>query len=209
MTLITSPVPLNNQPVAGQENAASNLLTDIVGALNGGLEKDNLTTVVQALVDPPIVTALPGSPYDGQRILFRPAAGILWPLRYDAAMSGTSKWESIGGGPPIESSPFSGPTGAGNNNLAPITVPLAGVYSVSADLLLDPADGDGAIAIRIGAVPNLVTLAYQYTRTPGTYIATPGTGVILAAGAQNLNLNRDVGGNVLRSSWTISPKYLG
>lgn len=55
------------------------------------------------LADPTdIVTALPGSPSDGQTILFQSAAmatnGQVWQLRYRAG-GGTYKWEFVGGTP--------------------------------------------------------------------------------------------------------------
>ena len=48
-----------------------------------------------------LVTALPGSPFDGQEIYFQNAGmatdGIVWHLRYRSG-GGTYKWEFLGGG---------------------------------------------------------------------------------------------------------------
>lgn len=67
---------------------------------------------VQALADkldaltrmaPPLVSALPGSPSDGDECYLQTAAmaiaGVVWRLRYRAAISDSSKWEFVGGTP--------------------------------------------------------------------------------------------------------------
>lgn len=50
---------------------------------------------------PPLVTALPTTPYDGQEIslLVDSANGIVWHMRYRAASPNTQKWEFLGGLP--------------------------------------------------------------------------------------------------------------
>jgi hypothetical protein len=46
----------------------------------------------------PLVTSLPGSPYDGQEVYFLAdaVAGVIWPLRYRASSPSIYKWEAIG-----------------------------------------------------------------------------------------------------------------
>lgn len=49
----------------------------------------------------PVVTALPGSPVDGQEIYLAADAanGVLWRLRYNAGSASAYKWEFLGGPP--------------------------------------------------------------------------------------------------------------
>jgi hypothetical protein len=88
----------------------------------------------------PIVSALPGSPVDGQMIYYQNAAmaalGIVWQLRYRAGASGSYKWEFVGG-PPITAAVA---TQESTTNAAyvalttagpAITLPLAGDYDVT------------------------------------------------------------------------------
>lgn len=53
------------------------------------------------LVPPPIVSALPGSPVNGQEIRYQNGAmaseGVVWNLKYRSGASGSYKWEFIGG----------------------------------------------------------------------------------------------------------------
>jgi hypothetical protein len=45
----------------------------------------------------PLVTALPGSPVDGQEIFFDAGGGVIWHFRYNAGSASTLKWEFVGG----------------------------------------------------------------------------------------------------------------
>ena len=97
---------------------------------------------VEAALLPPVVTSLPGSPYDGQRIYFLADAanGIVWHLRYRASSPNPQKWESLGG-----SALYAAQTAASSQITANVatstpmtgspslTIPLAGAY----DLLMD------------------------------------------------------------------------
>jgi len=82
---------------------------------------------------PPLVSALPGSPVDGQEIYYLADAanGIIWHLRYRAASPNPTKWEYIGG---QALSSAIGAGGATNSNTpqtsgqASLTVPLTGGY---------------------------------------------------------------------------------
>ena len=90
-------------------------------------------------ISPPVVTALPGAPVDGQECYFVADApnGVTWHLKYRAA-GGSYKWEYVGGGPLYANTTTQEvlaqgaaayvdlPAGPGPN----LTVPLAGVYEV-------------------------------------------------------------------------------
>lgn len=83
----------------------------------------------------PYVTVLPGSPVDGQEVIYGADAanGVMWHLRYRSA-GVTNKWEFIGGAPLVHEVVASYVTGAGTNadttSGPTLTVPLAGVYDV-------------------------------------------------------------------------------
>jgi hypothetical protein len=85
---------------------------------------------------PPLVNTLPGSPYDGQEIYYFVADGIIWHLRYRAAITDSYKWEALGAPPPLAAEyvpqenlaavvttyqSLSGPS---------VTIPLAGIYDI-------------------------------------------------------------------------------
>ncbi len=83
-------------------------LDELKSTINGSLDAANLaagavTTVKLAAgaTSATYVTALPGSPVDGQEIYFGADAtnGALWHLRYRSAASGSYKWEYVGGTP--------------------------------------------------------------------------------------------------------------
>lgn len=87
-----------------------------------------------------IVSALPGSPFDGQEIYYQNAtmatAGTVWHFRYRAG-GGTYKWEYLGGGELNAVNTTSGTaastTAVAFTNTPTITVPLAGDYFVQAN----------------------------------------------------------------------------
>lgn len=104
---------------------------------------------IEAALPAAIVTALPGSPVDGQIIYYQNAAmataGIVWQLRYNAALSG-SKWQFIGGAPyRVGSDPTMGPTNStswvpdGSGFL--LTVPIAGEYRVELSAAVSHTSG--------------------------------------------------------------------
>jgi len=94
----------------------------------------------EATLAPARVTALPGSPFDGQEVYFQSAAmateGVVWHLRYRAAASGSYKWEFLGG-PPMSTEIVivEGTTSVTLVDLSTpgptVTVPLAGDYLIS------------------------------------------------------------------------------
>jgi hypothetical protein len=87
----------------------------------------------------PVVSALPGSPADGDQIYFQNTAmgnaGVIWQLRYRAAIGDAYKWEFVGGGPLQNDVGTAQAVGTSSVyvNLATdgptITAPLAGIYS--------------------------------------------------------------------------------
>lgn len=103
--------------------------------LNADLAGSILTSKLTAFAAPE--TSLPGSPYDGQVIVYQADAtnGIYWLLRYRSGSASSYKWEFIGG-PPLfaEVTTDEGTASATYVALATagpsITVPLAGDYGV-------------------------------------------------------------------------------
>ena len=84
-----------------------------------------------------ILTALPGSPIDGQVIYYNADStnGVVWQLRYRSASASAYKWEFIGGSPLVSTVVTSETTTSTSfTDLATvgpsITVPLAGDYDV-------------------------------------------------------------------------------
>jgi hypothetical protein len=88
---------------------------------------------------PPVVTALPGSPVDGQEVYYQAdaAAGVFWHLRYRSGATGSYKWEFVGGSPlAVESLAISSVVSMPVNTWGVqttqlnVTLPLAGDYDV-------------------------------------------------------------------------------
>lgn len=115
-------------------------------------------------VGPSLVTVLPGTPFDGQMILYQNAAmatnGILWPLVYVAGAAGAYKWYAAGPTPwfnDVITSETKGATVTTYSDLATvgpqITLPLAGDYFVDIGFTgNDNADGrDPIMSYAIGA----------------------------------------------------------
>lgn len=90
-----------------------------------------------AIYSPPtLVTALPGSPTDGQVIFFDTGtAGVIWQLRYNSAAAGSYKWQFLGG-PSLTAAVATQETTASTSYAAlstagpSVTIPLAGDYDV-------------------------------------------------------------------------------
>lgn len=87
---------------------------------------------------PSLVSALPGSPIDGQEVYYQNTAmgnaGIVWTFRYRAASASIHKWEFVGGPKWV-----AGPSGSINFAKAEekaltvgpeITIPITGTYQV-------------------------------------------------------------------------------
>jgi len=136
------------------------------------------TAVSPATTNPAIVSALPGSPVDGDVCYYQDAAmataGTVWQLRYRSG-GGTSKWEFIGGAPLYSSVATSGSTssssfvaiGAG----PAIALPLAGDYLISIGAgITTPTAGQsswmsydigGTTAIEADGIETFITNANQ------------------------------------------------
>lgn len=106
------------------------------------LTKHDASTINAGSVrfDIPIVTALPGSPTDGQEVYYQNAAmaaiGALWHLRYRSGASGSYKWEFVGGTPLshfVDTDASRGVAATTYGDLSgssgpAVTVPLSGEY---------------------------------------------------------------------------------
>lgn len=93
-----------------------------------------LTSTIRTNDAATAVTALPGSPYDGQTVdyIADGANGVVWRLRYRSA---TSKWERVGGSPLVHEVSGAATLNAGTSNTdvsggPTLTVPLTGVYDI-------------------------------------------------------------------------------
>lgn len=111
-----------------------------------------------------IVTALPGSPVDGQEIYYAADAanGVIWHLRYNANSASAYKWEFLGGAPLISTiltNEFF--TADGNfrdaTTVGPqIIAPLAGDYDVNAEATVNVGAAAGQVYLGLsvaGATP--------------------------------------------------------
>lgn len=90
------------------------------------------------------VIALPGSPYEGMEVDYHPGGALsgspVWRCVWRAALnSGSGAWAFVGGGPLIDVQSSGGnqttasvSTWAGMTNSPSITVPVTGVYDVTA-----------------------------------------------------------------------------
>ncbi len=108
-----------------------------------------------------IVSALPGSPYDGQVVAYQSsgmaADGTVWLLRYRAASSSSYKWEFIGGSPIFASvTTFQSKVAAGGSTFGnlttvgpDITLPLAGDYLMAGGAHCHTTNAAGAL-MRLG-----------------------------------------------------------
>jgi hypothetical protein len=104
--------------------------------INFDFDTETVSAYATGVLGPPIVTALPTNPIDGQECYYLADAtnGIMWRFRYRAASSSAYKWEYIGGTPLR-----TGPSGSVNQSAAAyvtagiqIALPLAGDYHVRA-----------------------------------------------------------------------------
>lgn len=115
------------------------------GVVYSATEPDRTDVIwvdTSATDDATLVTSLPGSPYDGQIIMYQSAAmatdGIIWRFRYRAASASAYKWEFIGGAP-LASTGGGGNVSTANNatfadpagGTASVTVPVAGDYTTA------------------------------------------------------------------------------
>lgn len=99
----------------------------------------------------PLVTALPSSPVDGQRVDYlADPAGVVWPLRYRAAEPGAHKWYAAGATAvhaAVDASVSSTLAAYGDLSGSPgpaITLPLAGDFDVTHGAEIDASVGGTA-----------------------------------------------------------------
>jgi len=134
------------------------------------------------LAHPAQVTALPGSPVDGQEVYYvftSNSVEYLWHLRYRAAAASTHKWEVLGSAPPVSAfgqatvtssaaGTWVAPTGA-----LSLTPPLPGTYEVLVECVV--MNGTGTVAtygFSNGATaPSFDGAAYGYETTLSTSIS--------------------------------------
>lgn len=109
---------------------------------------------------PPLVTALPTAPFDGQTVHYQNAAmatdGVVWTFRYRAASLSAYKWEYVGGHPIEMESTTNWGSRAALADLAgfQITIPLAGEFYVEVYAALIAAENPSQSAYltyKIGA----------------------------------------------------------
>lgn len=146
-----------------------------------------LDPLVKPLVNPPYVTALPGSPVDGQECYLQTAAmaaaGVIWHLRHRASIADAYKWEFLGGAPLTVRQDTSYTVAGGQSsyvapsNAVTLTVPAAGIYDVTAE-----AD------IWHGQVSSFNSTMYSYTVGPtpanDTWCVTDGIAGMIASVAK-------------------------
>jgi hypothetical protein len=117
----------------------------------------------------PIVSALPGSPVDGQQVILRPIEGQAWHCIYNADSPNAQKWEVAGGTSMFYANATAEaiPTGAAWKGLttpAKIDVPVLGVYEVDMTMAVQAtagAPGNAVMGIGSVAVPTPTTLRSQ------------------------------------------------
>lgn len=159
--------------------AGGTLTTDESGRINGWVDEGDYLLVVSGPVSytqpwstpktgptgapgapggaGSLVSALPGSPVNGQEIYFQTAAmaaaGVVWHLRYRSAATGSYKWEFVGGREIVSSAGASGTFTTANTstftswtNGPSLTVPLAGDYDITPRLGIGWANAGGGEA---------------------------------------------------------------
>lgn len=162
-------------------------------------------------IAPPLVTALPGSPVDGQEIYYLadPASGVIWHLRYNAASSSPYKWERIGG-PGLYAAVATSfnitSTGFVDQGGPQIVAPLSGDYRIAGGswigVVATAAGQQAMMAPRVGAtapdpVSDRLASAYSPATTGGSTFGNVGAGAMqrtLTAGTTVACQYRTTGG---------------
>lgn len=136
-------------------NLTGNVTTQV--ELNGvEFDTESVAAYASGFMGPPLVTALPANPVDGQECHFLADAtnGVVWRLRYRAAAPGSYKWECVGGSPlhaNVSADETFTADGAYRDvaTLGPdVTVPLAGDYTYEfAAMAYNGTAGPGSIWI--------------------------------------------------------------
>lgn len=158
-TLAARPVSTVGSP--GKRGRYYLVTGDPTPANNGRLWRDNGAGWDEIVTNVPVVTALPGTPYDGQEIRFLADStnGVVWHLKYRAGSASAYKWEFLGGGRLTDnivtqqgtnSAAYVGLATAGPS----VTVPLAGDFLVEIGAQVDVGNilgGVAAMSYDIGA----------------------------------------------------------
>src|SRR5215218_6358847 len=88
-------------PGYGRTKTFAALGSLLTGDLNS--IQDDLGGALEQRAPLAVVTALPGSPVDGQEVIYQNASmasvGVAWRLKYRSASGSAYKWEFIGGAP--------------------------------------------------------------------------------------------------------------
>lgn len=132
------------------------------------------------------VSALPGSPQDGEIIHYKAdaTAGVIWTFRYRAGSASSSKWEYIGGAALYAATDAqestSSVTYAALATAGPsITVPLLGDYLIEIGSLMFMSVGTGSLAqfhsFDLGATPASDADAVQMNPTALNFVTTGAT----------------------------------
>lgn len=173
----------------------------VPGQLDPQQVQDNFKALEEranALSTSNVVSVLPASPVNGQRVTFQTAGmaavGVRWELEYNASSGSAYKWEYVGGGPLYTSvgsggGPASITSATWSNaptTQCDVTLPLAGDYEIVGQTILNPAVSGLAIvgvAIGVGGSPP-VTLQATNNVTGGGYWsgAINGLATALASG---------------------------
>lgn len=153
-----------------------------------------VTWVSDLPVQPPaLISALPGSPTDGEEVLFQSTAmataGVIWRLRYRTASASTHKWEFIGGAALSNEVVTNQATASGTYvdlvTVGPsVTTPLVGDYDVRASARLQiGAEAAAAVAqLFIGAAEAAKFLVFGKTAATQSSAFFEGTVTGVAAG---------------------------
>lgn len=176
----------------------------------------------------PLWTALPASPYDGQKIVYAAdATGVLWPLRYNGLSASPYKWEAIGPTPLgsyvqtvelVNSSSY-----VDGTNVCGVTAPLAGEYMCGFSGCVGMGGNPSAdlyLGLKIGATsPSSDAEVMHEFRIDGGNVSIGGSlarapyRVTVAAAATALRLQHKygtaAGGQVSCRALTVAPVRVG
>lgn len=149
-----------------------------------------------------VYTTLPGSPYDGQEILYQTAGmkalKLIWRLRYDSSLSGTAKWLVVSGSPLFSTveDPVTSVTGHGTSGSFAKTLSAGGSYAGACEVVL-PVDGVYQVSTNTQA--GATATGGLYTKAalsaPGTPEAGGGWGLLtmIAGGFDTIVTSHQLG----------------
>jgi microcystin-dependent protein len=169
---------------------------------------------------PPLVSALPGAPIDGQECYYLAdaAAGVVWRLRYRAASSSAYKWECIGGSPLTAQSTAAATVGnalaEAPDNVPRLIAPLAGDWILDYQAQCSHGVAGGYVGVQafVGAVPE--ASSYAVSSTAGYSVTVSGSQVrfagITAGSAAGLRFTTSSGtGSVYWRAISLRPARVG